>query len=264
MPEESQMAIPQALVSAVRDRRAVLFAGAGLSYGTLKVGGLELRDAIGAKIAEDYPKYDITSRSVEDVCDEYVAINDYKGLVNALAEAIPQNAPPSRGHLAAVRSFRFIVTTNWDLLFEAAYSQIGQGRQILASEEDVPNFNYDQHNLLKIHGTVDRPLTLVATTDDYEGYADTHAGLLGRVGELLTNNTVLFVGYGLRDEHVRRLLATIRRRGGRWTQKAYAVGFYDEVRTKLLASRGIDVLPYDAHDFLDELANRAAAVTSAV
>jgi SIR2-like domain len=260
--EEVQIAIPQALVKAVRDRQAVLFAGAGLSYGTLKVGARELRDAIGAKIKEDFPSYDIAARSIEDVCDEYAAINGHIDLVNALAKVIPQDAPPSRGHLAAVASFRFIVTANWDLLFEAAYSQIGQGRQILASEDDVPNFNYDQHNLLKIHGTVDRPLTLIATTDDYEGYADTHSGLLGKVGELLTNNTVLFVGYGLRDEHVRRLLATIRRRAGRWTHKAYAVGFYDEVRTKLLATRDIDVLPYDAHDFLEELASRAGVVSS--
>jgi hypothetical protein len=251
--------LPQSLIDAVHARQAVLFAGAGLSYASLKLSGMDLRDAVAELIARDFPGYDRSSRSVEDACDEYVAINDKQGLVNKLAGLIPKNAPPTPGHVAAVKTFRFIVTTNWDLLFERAYSEIGEGYQVLASEQDVPNFNDDQHNLLKLHGTCDRPLTLVATTDDYEGYADTHPHLLQKVGELLNNNTVLFVGYGLRDEHVRRLLAAIRRQRGSWARRAYAVGFFDEVRTKLLATRGIQVIEADAAVFLPEL--ERAAVT---
>ncbi len=158
------MMIPGALVSAVRDRQAVLFAGAGLSLKTLGVSGASLRDEIGTQIVDDYPSYDPSTRSLEDVCDEYVAINDRIRLVNELAAQIPKNASPSQGHVSAVKLFRFIITTNWDLLFEGAYREIGQSYQVLSSEEDAPNFNYDQHNLLKIHGSVDRPLTLIATT----------------------------------------------------------------------------------------------------
>jgi hypothetical protein len=146
------------------------------------------------------------------------------------------------------------VTTNWDLLFEAAYRQIGQHYQLLAAEADAPMFNYDQHNLLKIHGSADRPATLVATTDDYENYAETHNQLLSRVSELLHNNTVIFVGYGLRDEHIRRLLSRIRRQRQQWARKAFAVGFYDEVRTILLGTRQIEIVNEDADAFLPELA----------
>jgi len=128
---------------------------------------------------------------------------------------------------------------------------------VLADEADAPNFNYDQHNLLKMHGTADRPLTLVATTDDYEGYADTHPQLLEHLTDVLHNNVVLFVGYGLRDEHVRRLLSKLRRIRGQWARKAYAVGFYDEVRSRLLASRGIETIDADAAEFLPELGRRA-------
>jgi hypothetical protein len=130
---------------------------------------------------------------------------------------------------------------------------------VLSSEDDAPNFNYDQHNLLKIHGSADRPLTLVATTDDYESYADTHPRLLDRVADPLFNNAVLFVGYGLRDEHVRRLLSRVRRQRGEWARRAYAVGYYDEVRKKLLGSRNIQVIEGDADDVLVELFARAGA-----
>jgi hypothetical protein len=250
--------IPNALVRAVRDRQAVLFAGAGMSLKALGVAGLELRNAIGALIAQDYPEYDPETRTFEDTCDEYVAINDRTGLVNELASMIPKNAAPTEAHVAAVDAFRFIVTTNWDLLFEEAYRQSGHGYQVLASEQDAPNFSYDQHNLLKIHGSADRPLTLIATSDDYESYVDTHSQLLSRVAELLHNNTVLFVGYGLRDEHVRRLLSTVRRQRGDWARRAYAVGYFDRVRTKLLDSRNIQVAEANADEFIVELVGRAA------
>jgi hypothetical protein len=251
--------IPNQLLEAVRDRRAVLFAGAGISVKSLGLLARDIRDAIGKVIQQDFPKYDSSLRSVEDVCDECVALNDKISLVNRLAELFPQHATPLPSHVAAVELFRFICTTNWDTLFEAAYRQVGQGYQLLVRDDDAPNFNYDQHNLLKIHGSVDQPLTLIATTDDYESYPDTHARLLSRVAELVHSNTVLFVGYGLRDEHLRRLLSRIRREKGPWSQKSFVVGYFDEVRTRLLESRGMQVIEADAGDFLPELAKRAAA-----
>jgi hypothetical protein len=252
--------IPNALVTAVHDRQAVLFAGAGLSYKALSLNAADVRDAIASEIAKDYPEYDASWRTVEDVCDEYVAINDRGSLVELLANLIPKNIAPTEGHLAAVKIFPVIITTNWDLLFERAYSSVGlEHYQVIAREGPVPNFGPDQHNLLKIHGSADRPRTLIATTDDYEGYADENPQLLEKVGRLLDENRVLFVGYGLRDEHVRRLLATIRRKRGDWNLKAYAVGFFDEVRTKLLNSRNIQVIEADAHEFLPELLARSDA-----
>ncbi len=251
------MQIKATLVDAVKNRQAVLFAGAGISWKAIGFGGVYIRDQLGMQIKRDYPNYDYDTRSLEDVCDEYVALNDRIALVDRLAALVPQDKDPQDSHVAAVKTFRFIVTTNWDLLFEAAYRKINQHYQVLSQDADAPMFSYDQHNLLKIHGSADRPVSLVATTDDYENYAATHARLLDKVAELLQNNTVLFVGYGLRDEHVRRLLSQIRRKGQQWTRKAYAVGFFDEVRTKLLASRQIEVISAEADDFLTELAVQA-------
>src|SRR5262245_55740399 len=129
------MHIPNALVEAVRQRQAVLFAGAGMSFPSLKILGHDVRDAIGAEIQKDHRDYDYRSRTFEDVCDEYAALNDRIGLVNRLAALIPQGAVPTQSHVVAVKAFRFIVTTNWDLLFEAAYRQIRQGYQVLSSNQ---------------------------------------------------------------------------------------------------------------------------------
>ena len=254
------MQIKAALVDAVRKRQAVLFAGAGISWKAIGFGGLYIRDQVGMEIKRDYPSYNYEQRSFEDVCDEYVALNDRIALVDRLASLIPQDKEPQESHVSAVKSFRFIVTTNWDLLFESAYRKISQRYQVLSDDADAPMFSYCQHNLLKIHGSADRPTSLVATTDDFENYRETHAKLLDKVSDLLKNNTVLFVGYGLRDEHVRHLLAQIRANRQQWTRKAFAVGFYDEVRTKLLASRQIEVIDSDADEFLADLAHQAGVI----
>ena len=59
------------------------------------------------QIKRDYPSYDYDSRSVEDVCDEYAALNDRLVLVDRLAALIPQDKEPQDSHVAAVKTFRF-------------------------------------------------------------------------------------------------------------------------------------------------------------
>lgn len=251
------VAIPFNLVDAIIDRRAVLFAGAGISLPVLNVGALHLRDQLGELIKREYPTYDYSARSLEDVCEEYEVINDRRTLVYKLAGFIPQNLRPTPAHHAAVQAFQFVVTTNWDDLFETAYRDVGKEKQILSREEDAPGFGYDQANLLMIHGSAKSPLSLVATSGDYEAYPDTHPRLLDHVGSLIQRETVVFIGYGLHDEHVRRLLARIRRQHGPWQARHYVVGFFDDVRVKLLEHRGMTVIQSSADDFMAELMSRA-------
>lgn len=103
------IAIPNALIEAIRTRTAVLFAGAGISAPSLGWAGAKLRDVVGHKVQVDYPDYDYSIRSLEDVCDEYATLNDRAGLVNLLAAEFPTNAQPSPAHIAAVQCFRFML-----------------------------------------------------------------------------------------------------------------------------------------------------------
>jgi hypothetical protein len=251
------MKIPNALLEATRQRQVVIFAGAGISRQAVGLSGRSLRDALAADIKKDYEDYDVAERSLEDVCDEYQVVNDRSVLVNRIADLFPARPAPTPAHLAAVRMFRFIVTTNWDRLFELAADAVGNRYRVLASEADVPNFNFDNHNLLKIHGSIEHPTTLVCTTEDYELYPETHPQMLERVAGLLYGYTVLYVGYGLRDEHLRALLSRIRRQRGDWGRRAYVVGSYDTVRCLLLKERKMEVIDAQADDFLPALAQQA-------
>lgn len=52
------MQIPPNLIDAVQDKKAVLFAGAGISWKALGFGGLHIRDQLGAQIKRYHPDYD--------------------------------------------------------------------------------------------------------------------------------------------------------------------------------------------------------------
>src|SRR5579863_9666038 len=99
------MRIQSALVDAVRNRQAVLFAGAGISRNSIGFGATYLRDQIGLQIQRDYPAYDFRERSLEDVCDEYAALNDTIMLLHNRSSLIPQDLQPHPSHIAADDAF---------------------------------------------------------------------------------------------------------------------------------------------------------------
>lgn len=245
--------VPSAIVQAVSEKRAILFAGAGISAKWIDVSTGTLKEELAAEIRLDYKGYDIRERSFEVVADEYASLFGLEQLTTKLADLIPQDREPSPEHIAAARMFGTIITTNWDVLFETAYRYIGRSPRTLASNEDAADFHRDRATVIKIHGTADRPSTLVATEQQYERYHLTHERMLQRVVELMRDNIVVFVGYGLRDEHVRRLIASIRDEQGSRAKPAWAIGFYDKVRTEVLRRRGIDVIKCNAEQFLTEL-----------
>lgn len=260
-PPAGPIDVPHALVRAVSDGRAVLFAGAGMSAGWLGVTTTLLMEELAAEISDAFEDYDATDRSFEVVADEYEAVFGREQLVGRISAFIPQARDAAPQHLAAARAFKTIITTNWDLLFEDAYRKTGQGPQIASSNDDVDGFQLDRPTVIKMHGSADIPRTLVATSYQYELYHLTHARLLERIAELLRDKVVLFAGSGLRDEHIRRLVSSIQKSQNTWPKPVYAVGFFDDVRTKLLEHRGIEVIKCDVAVFIPELARRAAAIT---
>ncbi len=251
--DEQLPRLPPALVEAVWKREAVLFAGAGMSAEALGVRTANLTDELVADIRRHYPEYDATGRSFETVADEYEAILGADTLTTRLVAEIPQDADPSPSHRIASDLFSTVITTNWDLLFEAAYRLAGSRALVVSSNEGAPAYGADQPTVIKMHGTVETPTTIVATASQYETYHLSHPDLLKLIGTIVDRHVVVFVGYGLRDEHLRRLLATTRYGKQRWAKAAFAVGHFDEARAAVLENRDIKVINCDAAMFFPAL-----------
>lgn len=109
--------------------------------------------------------------------------------------------------LASLRTPQAI-TLNYDELFEAASTDVGSPRVTIPhSESGAESGPW----LLKLHGSIEEPSSIVLTRDDYLGYATQREALSAIVKANLLTHHLLFVGFGLSDEHFHRIVHDVRR-----------------------------------------------------
>lgn len=107
--------------------------------------------------------------------------------------------------LAGLRTEQAI-TLNYDTLFELASADVGDPRTVIPDSR----VNGD-HWLLKLHGSVTDPESIVLTRDDYLGYNASREALSAVVKATLITHHLLFVGFGLRDDHFHEIIHDVRR-----------------------------------------------------
>jgi len=101
------------------------------------------------------------------------------------------------------------VTTNFDELFETAARANDRTLAVLPSQPAS-----DGRWLLKLHGTVSKPETIVLTRSDFLEIPHTYGALIGLVQGLLLTRYMLFVGYSLSDEDFHELIYEVRQARG--------------------------------------------------
>jgi hypothetical protein len=110
--------------------------------------------------------------------------------------------------LIAALPVKEVVTTNYDDMAEQAGEAMGNPYAVLPSEVFVGT---RRRWLLKLHGCVRHPASIVLTRQDYMRYNDTRGALAGTVHALLLTHHLLFLGFSLTDENFHRILDTVRK-----------------------------------------------------
>jgi SIR2-like domain len=121
-----------------------------------------------------------------------VLATDKHGLSHALLAALPMWEA---------------VTTNYDDLFERAWTAIGRTPAVLPFEPA----HADRPYLLKLHGDLTRRRNVVLTRDQYLRFEGASGALAGVVQGLLMTRHVLFAGFSLADENFLNLVDEVRR-----------------------------------------------------
>jgi hypothetical protein len=99
------------------------------------------------------------------------------------------------------------ITLNYDRLFESACRDAQRPRTVMP--ENIPAVGTDW--LLKLHGSVTQPDSIVLTRDDYLGYNSNRDALSALVKAHLLTHHLLFVGFGLADDHFHEIVHDVRR-----------------------------------------------------
>lgn len=199
---------------AFREKEIVLWAGAGLSaYAGYPVGTAFARilaEELGEVPSKEEP-------SLPDIAERYQSVMGREALLNKIREVFSKEPTDVETHrlLSLIKDIPYIVTTNYDCLFEAAY---GDDMITIVSEQELSKTSDHRRGdkkplLFKPHGDVNHLEEIVITRKDYDQF-DVKSLLWTRISTLPAEYPIIFIGYSLKDENIRSLLDNILKRLG--------------------------------------------------
>lgn len=118
-----------------------------------------------------------------------------------------------------------VFTTNYDQLLERALEEAqGVPPDVIIEDAHIPLIDEARRTtVVKLHGCLSLPNTIVLARDDYEDYGTGHRAMIAYLQALLATRTVLFVGFSLIDPNFRVIHHAIRQAVGAHRLRAYAL-----------------------------------------
>jgi hypothetical protein len=212
---------PVELVEDIARRRSVLFLGAGISKNATNDAGERPKDwteylQFAATLVPDLTKRQeidgcIKSNDLLTACElvkKHLRADTFKRML--LAEFLEKrfNSAPIHDDISALDS-RFVLTTNFEKLYENRANQIQQNTVIVKCyhDSDVADaFRRTQRVVLKVHGSVDSPEKAIFTRSDYARARTDHAHFYRLLEALFLTHTFVFLGASMRDPDIQLLL----------------------------------------------------------
>ncbi len=101
---------------------------------------------------------------------------------------------------------RAIITTNYDELLETLFPDY----QVIIGQEVIRKHDYTSiGEILKIHGCVTSPATMVLTRQDYEEFTQRKKYLSAKLLTYFAEFPMVLIGYSVADENIRAILSDI-------------------------------------------------------
>lgn len=152
--------------------------------------------------------------------------------------------------LATIPFFKIALTTNWDPLLERALDVLVP----MTQDRDLAFWDDRKKQVIKIHGCITRPHSIVATQGDYEGCVAANPLLFNKVRDLMATKTFLFTGFSLRDADFREIWDATSGRLGQFSKLAYALDpFATDDDIAYWSQRGINIFRVRDTEFLEGL-----------
>lgn len=224
--------LPSDLVESVKIGKIRLFVGSGPSCAS----GLDSWDALIDDMSTVIRAENHTFSAAEldvflkkrnhlDIAELFKETVGNHAYYRFLRHRYRKNVPLSRAHHSIARlGINTIFTTNYDRLLEAAiHRQLGIYPAVITHARQLHYIGDDESRVIKLHGDIDDPGTIVLTRRDYAEYAAKHRELADVLRSSINGWTVLFIGFGLRDPNFERIYADARSFYDSTNRQAYAL-----------------------------------------
>lgn len=257
--------LPPALVDAAREGDLVPLVGSGPSM----AAGMASWDRVVEVLRSHIPKYDSSDVSLDlletpDAVRRYLPREQYRRI---LSEAFGDSYSPTRQHqLLASLPLRTVLTTNFDNLLEREFRNVARVNVIATDEEAHRWRETEGVQIVKFHGTVDRPDTLVFGERDYSRVYGSSGLMMSIVRTLMSTRPVLFVGFGFRDVFVKSILSAVRASSGVDVHDHYVLVLNGDKRARYYEDLGLIPVsyastssdPFGVTSFLEDLSAEAS------
>ena len=222
----------------IRNGDVTLFIGAGLSMGAGLPGWEKLIRPLAERIGytgEDWLK---AAQYYENEMGRHELISHLREQLDTTRIA------PTKSHdLIARLPIRIVFTTNLDDLIERAYRDAEKRVNLVVGATELPFWDESSIKLVKLHGSIDRPETVIITEKDYNKIYRGKALLLQQLNVLLATKTFLFIGYSMNDPDFNQIYDQLSVDLGQYQRRPYLVTFgIDSLRAQDLERRGFNLV----------------------
>lgn len=211
-----------------------------------------------------YPS-DVPTPSFPDLMEHFCKQNDggqHNRLIREAVSRIERFSVPGENsvfatmfgrELAEIPYFNRFVTTNWDPFLERSLEILIP----MVEDRDLAFWDDRKRQVLKIHGCITRPYSIVATKTDYDNCLERTPLVFNKLKDLMATKTFIFAGYSLRDPDFLQIWQGITESLGRFTKLAYAVDPNVSLEdVNYWKERGIEIFKVSDLAFVRELRGR--------
>ncbi len=239
--------VPVPLLNDLVSGRWLPVVGAGLSRNAEIHGTGSMPDwrELGSRVGQELPPGYAGDSPLETLSAYQQAYGRGKLIEVVQRELHVTDARPGRIHTAFCNlPFKVVVTTNVEQLLEQGYKARYASVLSIIEEEQLRLLNpYPSPKLVKLHGDLYHPSSLVLTESDYDRFLDQRPLFATWLANQLISNTCVLIGYSLDDPDFRSILAQLRSRLGTVPPDLYVLDVdADQVRVNRYERRGVRVV----------------------
>ena len=243
----------------MRNGQLILWAGSGFSkYAGLPSASQLVQVLLSSVTSEKREVLEkLQDQTLENVSEVFVQLHhkSRKELYGIICNIIAVEPTDLSVHikLKEIPQLTTIITTNYDKLFEKAYSN---EIYTVIDDVDLPQSNSRRVKLYKIHGDIASPETMVITRSDYNEYfrGGKDRPLWSVIRGLIATNSILFVGYSIEDRNIQTILQDIiEALDGSHNECYFIAPNIPEYRAEIFYDDKILCVDMTAEDFVSEI-----------
>lgn len=255
--------IPEDLLYSLLKRRIHLFVGSGVSCAAKLIGWHDLINEMKKVIRNESTKY-----SPKDL-EEFLAQADHLEVAEVFRQTVRDHryfsflrthfrcdVTPSQLHRElSFLPVKTVFTTNFDKLLEISFR--GKKRNdppVIIYPDQLGCIDDSEIKIIKLHGDIDHPKTIVLTRSDYARYAKRHKDFEFKLHISINDYTLLLVGFGIRDQNFRRIYYDARTLYDSTKRLAYAIMTgTNSVERRLWEEDGLKIIPVKNYNSIPKL-----------